>query len=352
MAKQHIFFGKTVNAPSLKGIMENKLVQAKRIELNFEGGHKVLLNPENSQAASWAKLIGYLQKNNRPVYITTDNEIVTNVLIPEAARVWEVWDADEKTVHVSFYTSTALHYLRRDHPHFKKMLEALQNAVGKELPLLVTSTHTDFEIIDVRDLPADLAKTEAKIILKSPETAEIKEEEKVVTMQRAMELFEMIDKKACIPHDLANPCIPFLYPSNGCWVRAHLMCYFLRKEKETPKKIWSSGQYLQARSSNVPGCLIKWTWHVAPTLMVEQKNGEIIKMVFDPSIHNAPVTVKRWLELQTDPKVTSRETEWDWYKFWGGERSQPDANEDMQEFRDLLENMWSKYGLPPYECTE
>ncbi|MCW3084848.1 MAG: hypothetical protein JWP12_2214 [Bacteroidetes bacterium] len=356
MAEQHVFFGKTINGPSLKGMIENKLLSGKSnpVELNFENGDKALLDPVDPQAASWVKMIGYLQKNNRPVYVETEAGTITNVSAPEVAGIWEIWDVDEKNIYVSFYTSTALHYLRRDRPGFQKMLDALQSAVDKKIPLLVTSTYNDFEIIDVRDLPADLANDELLQSLRSPETAGIiepEEDEKVVSLERAKELFDRMKWKSCIPDASGDPCIPFMYPSNGCWIRAHLMCYFLREEKETPKKIWSSGQYLRTRSTNVPGCIVKWTWHVAATLMVEDESGEIIKMVFDPSMCGEPVPVQKWLDLQTDPEITYRVTEWDWYKFWGGSATKEEANIAMDEFRDILENMWAKNGFPPYECT-
>lgn len=130
------------------------------------------------------------------------------------------------------------------------------------------------------------------------------------------------------------------------------MCYLMMAKGETPEKIWidSTGCNLLARSSNVPDCQVFWCWHVAPTLMVKQTSGPDLKMVIDPSLCDQPVTPEEWRLRQTDTIATLTPSSWTKYGHGGGTATQETANNDMEQYRILLDGLCDVYGSSPYIC--
>ena len=61
-----------------------------------------------------------------------------------------------------------------------------------------------------------------------------------ITLQRAREMFDLVNAKLCCPGNPAALCITFLYPDDGCWGRAHEMCRLMIAAGEQPRKIWIS----------------------------------------------------------------------------------------------------------------
>src|SRR6185503_1088967 len=171
-----------------------------------------------------------------------------------------------------------------------------------------------------------------------------------VSPQRAIDLFNMMKADTCTPCMSSSPCIPFKYPYDGCWIRAHLMCYKMIAEGETPEKIWIGFGGLEAASSNVPQCKVNWGWHVAPTLMVTQSGGPDIKMVIDPSLCDGPVTPEAWRDLQR-PTATLTPSAWTGYAYLAsGTATQAQADADMEDYRNYLDDLCADYGPSPYSC--
>ena len=123
-----------------------------------------------------------------------------------------------------------------------------------------------------------------------------------VTLQRAQQLFALCDAQICCPCSTPGSCIPFLYPDDGCWGRAHEMCRLMIADGAAPEKVWIQGS-LNVASHNKPNCLVGWNWHVAPTLQVDI-NGTPETYVIDPSLFNEPVTLATWKGLQGDPSAS------------------------------------------------
>lgn len=123
-----------------------------------------------------------------------------------------------------------------------------------------------------------------------------------VTLQRARELFNLVNARLCCPASAPAPCIPFQYPDDGCWGRAHEMCRLMIAEGEQPDKVWIYGN-LKVDTANNPACYVAWGWHVAPTLLVSAGSYPEI-YVIDPSLFNEPVPQGTWVGVQGDPTPT------------------------------------------------
>jgi Glutaminase len=122
-----------------------------------------------------------------------------------------------------------------------------------------------------------------------------------VTPQRAQQLFNLVNSRLCCPASAPAPCIPFLYPDDGCWGRAHEMCRLMIVDGAQPEKVWIYGR-LNVNSQNKPNCLVQWNYHVAPTLQVTTANG-VQTWVIDPSLFPGPVPQATWVGVQGDPNA-------------------------------------------------
>ncbi len=127
-----------------------------------------------------------------------------------------------------------------------------------------------------------------------------------VTLQRAQQLFELVNAKVCCPASAPAPCIPFLYPDDGCWGRASEMCRLIIADGAQPRKVWIYG-HLLVQTANNPACHVGWGWHVAPTLEVNTGVGTDT-YVIDPSLFPGPVTKTMWKSVQGDPSATLVDT--------------------------------------------
>ena len=82
--------------------------------------------------------------------------------------------------------------------------------------------------------------------------------------------------------------ISWNYKGDGCYARAHLMARRFEEQGVKVDKVWIKGDL------RVPEANIAWNFHVAPIVYVENKNGDIERMVIDPSLTDKPVTVDEW----------------------------------------------------------
>ncbi len=357
MSNHKGYIGKITSSAGLKEAIAAGSLPESAVPLTiiFEDGRSALLDLSYPVANAWAKTIAHLQENNRPVFADIDNDTlyITRLLVPAAERVWRILPSSEEIVYVSFHTANPRHYLRRSHPDFQQMLDDLQAALDNSTEVLVTATQPDFEIIDVRPLPASFGpEEEAEPLPPAPPPPPPGPPPPPVTLARAIDLFNQMAVLSCTPCASATPCITYRYPYNGCWIRAHIMCYLMMDQGESPEKVWiqSSGCTLVALSSNVPECQVEWCWHVAPTLMVTQPDASVIKMVIDPSLSNGPLSTGDWQALMTDPASTLTYTDWTNYFQSGGTATRAVAENDMQGFRNQLDTMCATYGPSPYAC--
>lgn len=160
--------------------------------------------------------------------------------------------------------------------------------------------------------------------------------------------------KACDVADVDPPCIPFLYPTDYCWSRAHAMSRVLIEDFNViPMKAWTRGR-LRAATRNDPDCYVRWGWHVAPLVFVRAADGVTsIPMVFDPSMFDRPVMQDEWVRAQGDANVKLTTTDWQVYNFSrSGKEIRDDefrfVGGDLKRARRALLSQISAEGPPPY----
>jgi hypothetical protein len=314
------------------------------------GGNAVArLDPNDKRASALAGVLEDRGRRKMPVYIEVDpgTGFVARVYIPKLTRVERIVEEGGKTT-VMLERSHARHTVRD-----ADALRALREA-GKDKWLAVT-VNDQFEIIDVRPYqPAfDVPRFEPP-----PPKPSLKWWQwlfwpwwwfSCVSMARAQQLFDLCALRTCAPTTVPPPCIPFMYPDDGCWARAHEMCRLMMNDGASPRKVWIDG-ILHTPTKNHPDCFVEWGWHVAPTVCVRKWLFFKVTMVIDPSLFTTPVTPATWKSVQGDPSAVLSYTTWD--VFWHGGGGDPGfvwTEQILQDYRDALQTRsLSAVGPPPY----
>ncbi len=105
-----------------------------------------------------------------------------------------------------------------------------------------------------------------------------------VTEERVDELFKKIK---------TDDQIPWAYAEDGCYARAQRICQLLDKEGVSSAKIFAEGN-LQANSAYANPGKAKWWYHVAPIVLVMDKDGKKRLKVLDPSVADRPLDIQEW----------------------------------------------------------
>jgi len=306
------------------------------LSVELGGGRRVRFDPTNPSSAGFIQILEGLSKLRRPVYLEIDpaTSVITRLLIPHVTRVLGIRPADQGGLDVELELSHARHILRRDLSDFAEMEQLLANAARSKQLLIVTEDDAH-NIIDIRSFsPGDdwplppLPSPEFPPRLPWPRRWISWLIDWIrywpfwpwcwccMSMAKAQQTFNAMSATSCDPLTIPVPCIPFLYPDDGCWARAHEMCRLMINMGLSPRKVWIQG-ILHTATRNNPNCYVNWGWHVAPTLCVW---GPMVfqtqTMVVDPSLFATPVSEMTWKSVQRDPSATLTETDASDY-LWG-----------------------------------
>ena len=127
-------------------------------------------------------------------------------------------------------------------------------------------------------------------------------------MATAQEMFNYISSQCCrLPGPYAiDYCITFQYCPDGCYARAHKMCWILNKKYNyATQKVFSfanvGSDELCVKAERWGGCCINWWYHVAPLVTINTSDGPKA-FVFDPAMFRQPVLLSQWLHAQANPE--------------------------------------------------
>jgi hypothetical protein len=345
------------------------------LSVALEGGRRVRLDPANERSAGFARVLDGLSKQRLPVYLEVDpsSNAITRILVPLIARVIGVGQAREGKVDVELDASHARHVLRLDSADALDLERRLREALkgGGAIILVEDDAHN---IIDIRGFtpgpevplppfpPIPIPKLRLPprypwplnwiwwiwCWIKWPWWWFC-----CLGMTKAQQVFDAMAATTCNPLTVPPPCIPFLYPDDGCWARAHEMCRLMIAMGPSPRKVWidhSLGHSLHVNTKNNPQCFVEWGWHVAPTLCVRgPKWFQFQRMVIDPSLFTTPVSQATWKGVQGDPGATLTDT--DASVFWHGGGTDPNyvnSNAILAQYRLALQTRSIQVGPPPY----
>jgi hypothetical protein len=338
--------------------------QAAAFEL--EDGRALRLDPNNPRSEGFGRVLSGLAELRRPIYVELDpeTETVSRILIPHVGRVIELRDVKDG-LEVQIDNSQGRHLLRRDRPDFAEIESALRESKASGSAVILTSDDAQ-SVEDARPFrpgpdggPAPgilLDKSRASLIdriLWWPIWPWCWWRYRCVSGTRAQQIFDAMSATTCNPVAIAPPCIPFMYPDDGCWGRAHEMRRLMNNMGVYPRKIWIFGS-LHTPTRNNPNCFVDWGWHVAPTICVRRRWyiiwwwGE--RMVIDPSLFTTPVTEAQWKGVQGDPSATLKDTDGSIFHWYNNQTDPTYVQTDqvLATYRLSLQNRVNQIGPPPY----
>jgi hypothetical protein len=336
----------------------------------IEGEREIRLDLEDKRSPGFAEILAQLQERRLPVYLEVDPETsrLQRLLIPHVDRVKAVRHIDHDVWGIELENSHARHVLRRESPYYEEIEPQLREALATRQPLILTVDDA-LEIIDARfykphpeDPPLPFPKPPWPLeprpwlwpfrwlrpILRWP----------IwpwwwmwwlrcLSPERAQEVFDEMRGRSCEPLTVPAPCIPFLYPDDGCWGRAHEMCRLMIENGLSPRKVWIQGQ-LHVATRNNPNCGVWWGWHVAPTLCVRGTFPRRQAMVIDPSLFDGPVTKAEWKSVQGDPAAVLTDTDASDFLWGTTDPTYTETNRVLAEYRLRLQARALQVGPPPY----
>lgn len=91
--------------------------------------------------------------------------------------------------------------------------------------------------------------------------------------------------------------IPFGFPEDGCYARAHEMSFQFKKKGIATGKIFATGKFRISNEKADKGG-VTWGFHVAPFLTL-YRDGKLDILIVDPSLFHEPVLLDDWLGALT-----------------------------------------------------
>ncbi len=323
--------------------------------IQLEGDRAVRLSPGDN-AAAILEILDSRRQRGAPVYIEIDprDRRIARLLLPLTVLVTNVRSGPGEEFAIELEPSHARHSLRQENPYFQEIITTLRDLHAKRAWAYVTEGD-DHEIIDVRPAPAPreppLAR-ERPAFLKRLWFCLIWLL-RCMSPRKAAATFNLVAAQSCNPLTAPAPCIPFLYPDDGCWARAHEMCRLMLGAGVYPRKVWIYGN-LHTLTKNNPACFVNWGWHVAPTLCVRKWIIFSQERVIDPALFSGPVSKQTWKSVQGDPNAQLYSTHHNvyhrHYQPWHSDPNYVLTNQHLADYRDALKLRSINQGPPPYNC--
>jgi len=260
--------------------------------VELDNGRIVRLDPQNPRSIGFIQILDGLSKQRLPVYLEIDSDslTITHLLIPLVVRVIGITPVNEGLA-VELEPSQALHILRLGETDSAELESQLRAALQSGRPVILTEDDAH-NIIDVRAFTPDPDRRLPPFPEPKPKIPPPRLPWPIrwiwrllywiwylpwwpwwwfrcISLERAQQVFDAMKATSCDPLTVPAPCIPFLYPDDGCWARAHEMCRLMINMGLSPRKVWidhSPGNWLRVNTRNNPACYVQWGWHVAPTL--------------------------------------------------------------------------------------
>jgi hypothetical protein len=339
------------------------------LSVELEEGRRVRLDPDDRRSAGFARVLDGLSKQGLPVYLELDPDTsnIARLFIPYIARVVDVRPIDDETLSVEITPSHARHVLRRGAPDFEELEAQLRDAMARGEPVILTEDDAQ-EILDVRAY-----RPGAEPLPPFPRPTPLPKRRtwarylrriwwwpwwpwwwwcwwfSCISATRAQQVFDAMNATSCDPLTVPPPCIPFLYPDDGCWGRAHEMRRLMVNTGLNPKKVWIQGS-LHVSTKNNPTCNVYWGWHVAPWLCVRGPFPQRQAMVIDPSLFTTPVSKATWKGVQGDPNATLTDSDGSIFYLWGNvtDPNYLQTNQVLATYRLKLQARSIQQGPPPY----
>lgn len=219
------------------------------------------------------------------ITVLTTNEVTTKkVLLPVGIGT----EVDNGRIVVTFMQTSRPYFLDMGSDKSSDCVSLIKRAIKEHLSLEVSVLEGTTEIISIKMVDDVLQKSIQNKLILNPDL-EVKTRAISAIPSEAVlnSLYQKIVNQSC--GSTSYNCIPFRYPVDGCFARAHAMRRILLANGYDCQKIFLYGN-LAAKK----GCCVTWGYHVAPLVYVSTSSGTVTK-VLDPSLFNSPVSIETWV---------------------------------------------------------
>lgn len=329
--------------------------------VEFDDGEQIRLDPDDRRTPGFAEILEELSKQHRPVYIEAGpSGSIERLLIPYVTRVAGLEESD-RGLEIQLEDSHARHLLP---PGREDLAGTLREAFETKTPMVFV-VGFEQELVDIR---AYKPHPDGPF----PPLGDWPPLRRIwwpwwrrwwwwswlwpwwpwwwfrcVSETKAQEVFDAMSATTCAPLTVPPPCIPFMFPDDGCWGRAHEMRRLMVGMGLNPNKVWISGK-LHTLTRNNPKCFVEWGWHVAPTLCVRVHWWWRRTMVIDPSLFTTPVSKADWKAVQGNPGATLTDTPGSDFLWGATDDTYTQTNQVLATYRLKLKNRSLQVGPPPY----
>ncbi len=350
------------------GVPSVRRTEDERVEIVIGKDRVVRVGDAHPNPGGATSLLDDLAQRRQPAYLrlTPEGDEVAEVLVPTVVRVGRLSSQPGGGLTVELVPSHARHELVAGTPGEEEMRRLLAQSLDNGTLLVVTEDDSH-RILDVR--PVD---PEIRLAPPMPVRTPLPEwYQQLLTFAwwsdlldylrwllfpvspaKARQVFDAVALLSCQPITVPAPCIPFRFPDDGCWGRAHEMCRLMTGMSVRSRKVWIQG-WLQVSTRNHPNCEVQWVWHVAPTLRVRSgwwPLSTVRTWVVDPALFTEPVTQATWQSVQNDPSSTLTGTSKDIFWLWSS-GTDPDNSQTegvLATYRAKLQaRAIGPYGPPP-----
>ncbi|HEX6306562.1 MAG TPA: protein-glutamine glutaminase family protein [Longimicrobiales bacterium] len=368
--------------PPLERPPAEMLREDRGVSVVLDGDRRARLDPANPASPGFAQVLDGLSRQQRPVYLEVDpaTSYVTRVLIPHVTRVVGMSRGPDG-IDVELEMSHARHVLPAGTPDAAELEARLRESLERGSLVIVTEDDRH-NIIDVRGFtPGPDSPLPPLPPFPRPELPKwpwpfgwLRDlllrlwrwpcwpwwwfHPRCMSSAYAQQVFDAMAATTCTPLTVPPPCIPFMYPDDGCWGRAHEMCRLMALMGVLPRKVWIqrvAPGYLHVDTRNNPNCFVEWNWHVAPTVCVRRRRWWFCpwsqEMVIDPSMFTTPVTKAAWKAAQNNPGATLTDSDWTIFYLWGSitDPTFAQTNSVLATYRLQLQlRSQGPAGPPPY----
>jgi len=360
--------------PSKERADEEALGAKGGVTILLEEGRQAYLDPDDPRSSGFLQVLEGLRTQRLPVYLEIDpkKQTITLLLIPHVSRVVSINQLEKGLLSVVLEFSHARHTLRMGSVDYNDFEKRLREAETSGKPVIVTVDDAG-NIIDVRlflpspdgpEVPSRPFPPLAPLIKASPRYRFSDFiyrfwyccwwpwwwfKCRCISKRKAQQVFDSMKSTSCDPLTVPAPCIPFLFPDDGCWARAHEMCRLMINAGLSPRKVWIQGS-LHVNTANNPNCEVNWGWHVAPTICMRYFMFFSRTMVIDPALFNMPVSKAMWKSVQGDPAASLTDSAASIYYLWGNitDPNYTETNYYLNIYRLRLQNRAIQHGAPPY----
>lgn len=121
----------------------------------------------------------------------------------------------------------------------------------------------------------------------------------IESQEKLNELIAKIGESAC-SFVKPYPCIPFDYPVDGCYARAHKMREILAENGYDCQKIFIYGDLnarYEATTSEKGGCCVSWSYHTSVLVKFYDENKQVSQRIIDLSFSKEAISVETWKGL-------------------------------------------------------